>query len=165
MESLTLEQAYYISELVASLAVIMSLIYVAIQIRQNTQIVKLNSAQNLSHELRESLALLASDAGLSDIHLRAMQNIDSLAPAEKFRFYIFLNNVFRVYESAHYQNSKRTVDPSVWTGIVGNMKATKSTSGYLAFWQERKSIFNKEFQDFYDTEVIGNPDVLAAFKK
>ena len=165
MESLTLEQAYYISELVASLAVIMSLIYVAIQIRQNTHTVKLNSAQNLSHELRESLALLASDSELSDIHLRAMQNIDSLAPGEKFRFYIFLNNVFRVYENAHYQFTQGTVDPSMWSGIFGNMNATKATSGYETFWRDRKNIFGSKFQEFYDNEVKGNPGTLSAFEK
>ena len=165
METITLEQAYYISQLAGTLAVITSLIYVAIQIRQNTHSVKLNAAQNLSHELRESLALLASDAGLSDIHLRAMQNIDNLTPQEKFRFYIFLNNVFRVYESAYYQKSQRTVDPSVWSGILGNMNATKATSGYQAFWRDRKNIFSREFQEFYDADVSGNPDLLVAFKK
>ena len=66
MEILTLEQAYYISQLIGTLAVIISLVYVAKQIRQNTNTIKLNSAQNLSHELRESLALLASDAELSN---------------------------------------------------------------------------------------------------
>ena len=165
MESFTLEKAYYISQLIGTLALIVSLIYVAVQIRQNTQTAKLNSAQNLSHELRESLALLASDAGLSDIHLRAMQNIDNLTAPEKFRFYIFLNNVFRVYENAHYQFTQGTVDPSVWSGIFGNMNATKATSGYQVFWRDRKNIFGKQFQDFYDTKVIGNPDTLSAFEK
>lgn len=165
METLTLEQVYYISQIVATVAVITSLIYVAIQIRQNTSVIKLNSAQNLSHELRESLALLVSDAELSDIHLRAMRDIESLAPRDKFRFYIFLNNVFRVYESAHYQNIQGTVDLSVWSGIVGNMNATKLMSGYEAFWRERKNIFNKKFRDFYETEVTGNPTLLDAFKE
>jgi hypothetical protein len=164
MDTITLEQAYYIAELVATLAIITSLIYVAVQIRQNTHAVKLSSAQNLSHELRESLGLLASDADLSDIHLRAMRDIDSLAAGEKFRFYIFLNNVFRVYENAYYQKTQRTVDPSVWAGMQGNMNATKLTSGYQAFWRDRKSIFSSEFQEFYDNEVAGNPDLLAAFE-
>ena len=165
METSTLEQAYYISQLVGTLAVIISLVYVAKQIRQNTNTIKLNSAQNLSHELRESLALLAADAGLSEIHLRAMQDINGLGPVEKFRFYILLNNIFRVYENAYYQYTQGTVDSGVWAGIFGNMNVTKSTSGYQAFWHERKNIFGKKFQDFYDSEVIGNPDTLSAFRK
>jgi len=164
MDTITLEQAYYIAELVTALAVVISLIYVGIQIRQNTHAIKLNSAQNLSHELRESLALLVSDAELSDIHLRAMRDVGCLAAVEKFRFYMFLNNVFRVYESAHYQKMQGTVDPSVWAGIHGNINATKSTSGYQAFWRDRKNIYSREFQAFYDNEVTGNPDLLAAYE-
>ena len=165
MEILTLEQAYYISQLIGTLAVIISLVYVAKQIRQNTNTIKLNSAQNLSHELRESLALLASDAELSGIHLRAMRDIDDLAPVEKFRFYILLNNIFRVYENAYYQYTQGTVDSGVWAGIFGNMNVTKATSGYQAFWRERRMIFGEKFQDFYDTEVIGSADTLSAFKE
>lgn len=165
MDTLTLEQAYYIGELVSTIAVITSLIYVALQIRQNTHTIKLNSAQNLSHELRESLALLVADAELSNIHLRAMQDIDGLDPGDKFRFYMFLNNVFRVYENAHYQNTQGTVDKSVWNGMLGNMNATKLMSGYKAFWNDRKNIFSKEFQEFYDSELGGNAHLLDAYQE
>lgn len=165
MEALTLEQAYYIGELIATVAVITSLIYVAIQIRQNTSIIKLNAAQNLSHELREALSLLVSDSELSDIHLRAMHDIKDLVPREKFRFYMFLNNVFRVYESAYYQNAQGAVDRAVWIGMLGNMNATKAMSGYRAFWNDRKSIFNEEFQEFYESELTGNANLLDAYKE
>lgn len=164
MGTWTLEQAYYIGELIATFAVIISLIYVAAQIRQNTYTIKLSSAQNLSHELREALALLVSDVELTDIHFRAMNDINSLAPRDKFRFYMFLNNVFRVYENAHYQNTQGAVDQPIWNGMLRNMNATKKTSGYQAFWQDRKYIFSKEFQDFYENELSGDANILDIYQ-
>ena len=44
METMTLEQMYYIGELIATVAFVMPLLYVGIQIRQNTYTIKLNSA-------------------------------------------------------------------------------------------------------------------------
>ena len=103
---------------------------------------------------------------LSEVHSPFRCKIDDgLAPVEKFRFYILLNNIFRVYENAYYQYTQGTVDSGVWAGIFGNMNVTKATSGYRAFWRERRMIFGEKFQDFYDTEVIGSADTLSAFKE
>ena len=81
MENITLEQFNYIAEIVASAAVIASLIYVAVQIRQNTSTNKLISAQNLSHEIRNANSALL-DAGMADINLRAMKDVESLSPTD-----------------------------------------------------------------------------------
>ena len=43
METLTLEQAYYIGELFGVVAVVTSLIYLAIQLRQNTKSIRLGT--------------------------------------------------------------------------------------------------------------------------
>ena len=165
MENITLEQFNYIAEIVASAAVIASLIYVAIQIRQNTSTNKLMSAQNLSYELRNVNAALAEDSDIADISLRAMKDIESLSPTEKHRFYINVNCIFRVYESALYQHSQGTVDEPVFNALLGNMHLTKNTSGYQAFWRDRKSIFSKEFQDYYDSDTEGFVSTLDAYRE
>ena len=165
MDTVTLEQFNYIAEIIASVAVIASLIYVAIQIHQNTHTIKLTSAQNLSHELRDSFAFLISDVELTEIHLRAMQNIESLTPLEKHRLYLWLNNTFRVYENAHYQNTQGTVDKVVWNGIIGNLNATKKQSGYQLFWDERKFFFNTEFQEFYDSQTGMDVNLLDTYQE
>lgn len=45
MEALTLEQAYYIAEIVGVLSIVISLTYVAAQIRQNTMAIRSDTAQ------------------------------------------------------------------------------------------------------------------------
>jgi hypothetical protein len=162
---MNLEEFNYIAEIVASIAVIASLVYVAIQIRQNTSTNKLMSAQNLSHELRETLSLVAASTELTDIHLRAMQDIESLSTTEKHRFYMLLNNVYRVYESTYYQSTQGVVDDAVLNGVLGNMHIGKNTSGYQSFWQDRKSIFSKEFQDYYDSDTEGLVNMLDIYQE
>ena len=48
MEPLTLEQAYYIGELIAAFVVIVSVIYLALQVRQNTQVILTSNTHNIS---------------------------------------------------------------------------------------------------------------------
>ncbi len=47
METLTLEQAYYIAEIIGVLSIVMSLVYVAVQIRQNTVAIRSDTSQSI----------------------------------------------------------------------------------------------------------------------
>ncbi len=58
METLTLEQMYYIGELVAAFVVLISLVYMAIQLRQNTNAIKLGTAHAVAEEIRACFLLL-----------------------------------------------------------------------------------------------------------
>ena len=150
-----MDLTYYanLAEILGTAAIIVSLIYVAIQIRQHTRVTKLSTAQNVSSDMRESLSVLANDGTMASIHLRAMKDVASLAPEEKHRFYIYVNNIYKVYENAYYQNLQGAMDPYMWHAVVGNLLIGKDSSGYKSFWRDRKQIFSKAFQDFYDNEL------------
>jgi len=56
-----------LGEFIASFGVLATLIYLAIQMRQNTQALRLNTAQVVTEELQQMFSLLASDEGLSKV--------------------------------------------------------------------------------------------------
>ena len=147
-----MDLSYYanLAEILGTGAIVVSLIYVAVQIRQNTRATKLTTAQNVSRDLRESLAIIANSTEMASIHLRAIRDIESLSPDEKHRFYIWLNNNYRMYENAYYQNKHGALDAYVWEAVIANLSIAKGTSGYEAFWRERKHIFDREFQGFLE---------------
>ena len=80
-----MDLTYYanLAEILGTSAIIVSLIYVAVQLRQHTRVTRLSTAQNVSRDIRDSLAVLANDMSMASIHLRAMTDVASLAPEEK----------------------------------------------------------------------------------
>ncbi len=58
---MTLEEFNYIAEIIASLAVIASLIYLAVQVKQGTQAVRLNTVHNVTEEFRDWNNVLATN--------------------------------------------------------------------------------------------------------
>ena len=56
-----------LGEFIASFGALATLIYLAIQMRQNTQTLRLNTAQVVTEELQQMFSLLASDEGLSKV--------------------------------------------------------------------------------------------------
>ncbi|HEX9184910.1 MAG TPA: hypothetical protein VF876_16765, partial [Burkholderiales bacterium] len=58
-------------DLVASFGVIATLIFLALQMRQNTKAVRLSTSHAVTAELRGMFSLLASDQGLAEILVEA----------------------------------------------------------------------------------------------
>ena len=83
METLTLEQAYYIGELVAAFVVLISLVYMAIQLRQNTNAIKLGTAHAVAEEFRGMFSLIASTQGILDGIVAAAREPFELSGAMK----------------------------------------------------------------------------------
>ena len=154
-----------IAAIVGAFAVVVTLIYVAIQIRQHTRATKLSTAQNVSRDLRDALAVIANDIAMAEIHLKALNAVDTLSPAERHRFYIYMNNLYKSYENAYYQNLSGALEAHVWEGVIGNLVLAKDSSGYASFWRDRKQIFSKAFRDFCENELgAGACDLLDAYQ-
>ncbi len=60
-----------LGEFVASFGVIATLIYLAVQMRQNTKAVRLNTAHAVTEELQSMFSLLVADEGMADVILEA----------------------------------------------------------------------------------------------
>ncbi len=162
-----MDLSYYanLAEILGTAAIVVSLIYVAVQIRQNTRATRLTTDQNVFHDLREATAIVAMDTEMATIQIKAMTDIANLSPAEKHRYYTYLNITYRVYENAYYQNQEGTLDSYVWEGIIANLMIGKDTSGYRAFWHDRKQSFSREFQDFHESRLPASTiDPVAAYQ-
>ena len=161
-----MDLAYYanLAEIFGTVAIVVSLVYVAVQIRQNTRTTRLATGQNISRDLREANAIVASDANMAEILLKGVENEAELTPAERLRLYFYLNLAYRVYENAYYQRQEGALDAYIWEGITANMSFGKRTSVYQAFWRDRKQVFSQQFQDFYDKEMVASEvDPLDAY--
>ena len=74
-----------LGEFVASFGVIATLIYLAVQMRQNTKAVRLNTAHAVTEELQDMFSLLVADEGMADVMLEAGQK-SGLSGAVRVRY-------------------------------------------------------------------------------
>lgn len=154
MEFITLEQVYYLGVLLVAIAAVLSLVYIGIQIKRYTQVVRLNNAHNVTQELRALYVLMAQDEGLADIFRKGMHDIENISIADKFRFTLIVHNFFRLYEDAYYQRTEGTLEPRYWHGITEQFLFLKDLSGFQTFWRDRKFLFSNDFCNYYDKQVI-----------
>jgi regulatory protein YycI of two-component signal transduction system YycFG len=84
MNAQSIELIYYIAEIVSVIAVVISLIYVGKQVRQNTQAVKNNTLQNISENQISVHGLLAAHGELAEVVFRAATGTGS----DEFRDFV-----------------------------------------------------------------------------
>ena len=73
METLTLEDRYYISQMVAAIILVFSVIYLALQVRQNTSAMRLSNFQAGSMNWANFMGMLTNSEECTDIYRRGIR--------------------------------------------------------------------------------------------
>ena len=145
-----------IGELVGAIGVILTLIYLAIQIRNNTRAVRLETAHNIMEEIRDLYSLMAEHGELADLINRAATDYESISGQEKVRWYALNMNFIRSLENGHIQWQEGALDARVWYGMKRQSVDYTRLPGFEEFWGNRKHWFSKEFQEFMRSEIMGS---------
>lgn len=154
---MSLEQAYYIGQLVAAIVLVASLIYLAIEVRQNTKIAKLNSSHMNTQIYTQFMELVCSNGELADIYLRGLDDPAALTPVEQIRFNTLLAITFRNTFQHFQEHNSGLLPDDDWDAWNRASRAIMSFPGYRTVWKRRKSMFNEKFQAYLD-EAAQNAD-------
>jgi len=148
---MNLEQAYYIGQLAGSVVVIASLIYLAVEVRQNTKIAKLNSSHINTQVYTQFLELISSDSELADIFLRGVNDITELTAVEQIRFSALLGIAFRNMFQQFQEFDMGLISNDDWDTWNKALTQIITYPGIQAVWETRKSTYNERFQAYVDT--------------
>ena len=151
---MTLEQIAYLADIISGLAIVASLIYVGVQVKQNTLTIR---SEAFNEPVGRMFALdlqLLSDPETSQLILslrHAPENASELEWSQfcRYSFLLFstLQNAFRNYR----EGLIGTVD---WDAWVHTIKTTTKGSGFERFWKENQHAFVSDFRVFMDAEII-----------
>ena len=143
-----------LSELIGAIAVVVTLIYLAIQIQQNTRAIRLDTGHDISEEFRSMFALIAEHKELAELVHKAAHDAASISGAEKVQYYGLNSNFMRALENAYIQWTENALDHRHWTGMKRMLIDYTRLTGFREFWPNRKHWFSDEFQQFMETEIL-----------
>ena len=148
---MTLEDLGNIGEFIAAIGVIVSLVYLATQIRQNTRVVR-SSASNAVTEARvDFLKSVSDNPDVARILLSGLADREALELVERFRFDFILNRFIATMENYHYQNRRGAMDPDQWIRMLSVLRLFADTPGGQAWWSNRPRT-DLAFDRFLDQE-------------
>jgi hypothetical protein len=156
---MTWTDAGAIGELLGAIAVVVSLIYLSRQVRENTRAVRTANAVGVQDNFQKLARVLYTDREMGDVIIRVMGGETGLAPADQLGAYAYFFDFLKTAELAHHQFRNGDLDPALWEASLSFYKAYFTTPGFRAYWDERQSAFVPEFREAM-SEWLGTPGEL-----
>jgi hypothetical protein len=111
-----------LGQIIGALAVVISLFYVAHQIRQNTNAVRSATAQAVHEHFAQWYHLVAADDDLSQIVAKGLRDYGSLSEKERVRFIATYIWRFFLTRKMHFSSGARDCSsrPCGWVGSMSS---------------------------------------------
>ena len=143
---MTLEQIFFISQSVAAVGVIASLIFVGLQVNDSTKAVRSATAQAVHENFASWYMAIAEHPAELEVMLKGFGDLEALSAVDRAVFNcIFLaftshaQNAFHQWRQGHLASELW----ACWESLVSNMV---HSNGGLALWRERSYVFAEDFR-------------------
>jgi hypothetical protein len=125
-----------IGDFVGGIGVIVSLLYLAVQIRQNTKAVRSSSYHQAAEQTWNYCLVVAQDATLAEL-LAKRSSGQSLTPAETLRAGAADQALLFGFENMLRLKEQGLVDPDVWENLITNSLRALDSPPFRATLAER----------------------------
>ena len=142
-----------VGETVGATGVIISLLYLAMQIRGDARAKRAATVHEQSAAFRDLLRMLATDKGLAEVYLHGIRELNSVQEADLVRFASVLGFMFRVFEEAYFQRKEGNLDAHVWQGFEAPVNDMLAYPGVQEWWFTRSHWFGEKFCEFVNEKI------------
>ena len=149
----TLDQWAAIAEVIGAAGVIASLVYLAIQIRQNTDMVAANTFQAISSTSSNLVTNMFQTPDLFDVLLRAVNQAEQMSQRDLLILDLYLRALTRNFENYYYQHRKGFLDDEIWTGYRKALMELLHLDFGKDYWGRNRHLFGKTYAEFIDRQL------------
>ena len=121
------------SEVIGAVAVVISLIYLALQIRQNTRAIRGSTLDAITAHMQ---AELRWSSEMPDVFRKAIDDPDKLTFDESWRLSEFVTAAFTARQNEFHQYQQGLLDDDVWASIENIIRIFMGMSWVQNWWQE-----------------------------
>ena len=149
---MTFQDLGSIGELIAAIATLITLAYLALQLKQNTTALKSQTFQQSSMDMSLTANSISSDGDLAKIIIKAENGLTALSSDERLRFHfcilVAVRRIQAIYNQALYGSNQRQRIQGFERSIMSLLSNVGSE-----WWKSTKSAFSKEFIVYADNNI------------
>jgi hypothetical protein len=142
-----------IAQIVAAGGVIVTLVYLAVQIRQNTRAIRRSAYQELLNYITNANLMLTADRSLCELSIRVRDGLETLEEPDQMRMLAWFGTVFRHYQNAFRLYHDGLITVRQWESMSLPLARHLATRGGRDMWQVIKSSLLPEFRAFVEARL------------
>jgi hypothetical protein len=137
-----------VSQLISSIAVVFSLLYLALQVHRSTRVAKIAAQDSASTALRDVTKPFMENAELARVWQVGLENLSALSPEDQARFFHAAYQFLKAFETIHFHYAYGLLDLELWEGWRELLRHYIAAPGMAHYWKLRQELFSKRFQQF-----------------
>ena len=150
-----------LGQLAAAIVGIPSLIYLAVQIREQTKERRLSAVNELTVQWGDLTRSLHDNPEFAALFLRGVQSFVELDAVSKLRFSAFFNRFFKNFEGMYFSYIDKILNESHWGEIERTMSDFIAYPGVQEWWKTRRHWHTEEFAVVVDRIIARGDDPRA----
>ena len=140
-----------VGEIIGAIAVLLTLGYLALQIRQNTQAVQASAVESSIKSVSEARSAIFVTAGIAEIYEKGISDPEQLTGVETIRFRLLVHNLLLAQANVFAQMKYSNLPSSTWKSQRPAILRVLKTPGGKWFWDNYHSDFESEFSEEIET--------------
>lgn len=134
-----------VAELLGAFAVVVSLIYLAAQMKASTRQARLEAARDLAVRISEISIAIGASRETGELFLRGGGDYGSLDAVDQLRYRALLNALFRGLEQQFHLRGQGALSDEEWTAVERVIMDFASLPGVQQYFAERGQWYTEGF--------------------
>ena len=139
-----------IAEIIGAFAVVISLIYVGVQVNDSAGAVRSASANDANVAVQNWYMQIGSDQQTSELFYEALTSEEALSNQEEFQFLMMFHGIFLAFQNSYLLAEEGTIDVELRQALTGVVLGVKELPGMRRYWRQRKSYLHPGFADYVE---------------
>lgn len=142
-----------IGELLAAIATLATLVYLALQIKQNTRAVQNSVADSVLTSAQTAISSLNDSSSNAYVWATGATNYDALSDNEKIQYRLKLVELLNTSDLMFWNYRKGTLDEELWARQETWTAGWLAHSNGLALWDSYKTFLTPAFAEHVDAHI------------
>ena len=149
---MTLEQIASIAEIIGLILVIASLIYVAQQLRQNIDMMRVNASSERVQRNNDLIKSIVERREVAEYWMKGATEFDSLDETDRQRLIFFERRAILHWHNMFGLHAQNLVPDSDWNELTWIIRNIGRRQSIRETWSIFKDSFRKPFQEFIEEQ-------------
>ena len=142
-----------IGELVGGVAVLATLIYLALQVRHGNSLAEAGASKVYMETVFDITGFIVQDRQLAETWARAGTHFNELDAVDQQRLLFFEWRAIESWNHAFVQRKRGVLRDEEWNRVTGIIDVVGSSQAIQESWKVFRGLYDEEFQVFFESRL------------
>jgi hypothetical protein len=154
---MSLEQLGLIADIVGAIAIVITLVYLAIQIKDSARSSRSAAVTDATTAMQGFYQELGSNPVASKLFLDGLTDPGALSKHDQFQYLMLMHSCYLGFQRSFFLAREGTLDVALRDSIGTALHAVNRMPGMHFYWRQRKGYFQPEFVEWVEGLLASEP--------